>query len=137
MPEPKPSLSPTPRTACQSLCCDCGLCCDGSLFADVELRGEAESTRLEILGLEVDEEDGRELLIQPCRGLKGAECQIYEHRPSVCRSFECQVLKDFGSGVESRKSALALIQEVRRLQAKGDQESARRMVTRKFLGFRE
>ena len=123
------------RTPGQSLCCDCGLCCDGSIFADVELTGEAESVGLEILGLECDEEEGRELLIQPCRGLKGAVCQIYEHRPTVCRTFECQVLKDFNAGVVTRKTALDLIQRVRGLQSEGEKEAAGQIVAQRFLGF--
>ncbi len=124
-----------PRTPAQSLCCDCGLCCDGSVFEDVELTGGRESTRLEILGLEGDEEDGRELLLHPCRALKGAVCQIYRHRPEVCRTFECQVLKDFNAGMETRESALKLIQEVRSLYAAGESDKARQIVARRFLGF--
>ena len=88
----KPSLTDT-------LCTRCGLCCDGSLFGDVELVGPGEATRLEIMGLEIDDNqaDG-DLLLQPCAALQGRRCGIYAHRPKCCRSFECRLLEDVRSG---------------------------------------
>ena len=90
-----------------TLCTRCGLCCDGSLFADVELAGRAEATRLEILGLEVEDGDsGGALLVQPCAALKGRRCGIYEHRPQCCRTFECRLLQETRRGVVSVDRAL-------------------------------
>jgi hypothetical protein len=84
----QPSLTDT-------LCTRCGLCCDGSLFADVELAGGAEATRLEVMGLEIEEDDPNgALLLQPCRALQGKRCGIYAHRPKCCRTFECRLLQD-------------------------------------------
>ena len=96
------------------LCTRCGLCCDGSLFADVELAGRAEATRLEVLGLEV-EDDGvqRALLIQPCRALDGTRCRVYAHRPKCCRSFECRLLQEARRGVVGPERAVELIAETR------------------------
>jgi hypothetical protein len=90
-----PSLTDT-------LCARCGLCCDGSLFADVELAGRAETTRLEVLGLAI-EDDGsnRALLPQPCSALRGTRCGIYADRPECCRTFECRLLQDVRRGVVS------------------------------------
>jgi len=95
----KPSLTDT-------LCTRCGLCCDGSLFADVELAGRAEAAKLEIMGLEI-EDDGadRWLLSQPCRALKGRRCGIYAHRPECCRTFECRLLQDVRRGAVSVERA--------------------------------
>lgn len=92
VPRMSPSLTDT-------LCTRCGLCCDGSLFADVELAGRAEATRLEIMGLRIgdDDADGA-LLEQPCRALRGRRCGIYEHRPGCCRTFECRLLEDVRRG---------------------------------------
>lgn len=88
----KPSLT-------DALCTTCGLCCDGSLFADVELAGEAEAARLEVMGLEIDDDDtGGGLLVQPCAALQGKMCGIYAHRPQCCRTFECRLLQDVRRG---------------------------------------
>ena len=104
-----PSLTDT-------LCTRCGLCCDGTLFADVELVGEAEAKRLEIMGLEVEENDiGAGLLSQPCAALKGRRCAIYAHRPRCCRTFECQLLQDAQRGAVPVERAVELIGEAQRL----------------------
>ena len=84
----EPSLTDT-------LCTRCGLCCDGSLFADVELAGRAEATRLEVMGLEIEDDDtAGGLLLLPCGALRGRLCSIYPHRPECCRTFECRLLQD-------------------------------------------
>jgi len=88
----EPSLTDT-------LCTRCGLCCDGSLFADVELAGRAEATRLEAMGLEIEDDDTNgALLLLPCRALQGRRCGIYAHRPECCRTFECRLLQDVRRG---------------------------------------
>ncbi len=100
----KPSLTDT-------LCTRCGLCCDGSLFADVELAGRREATRLESMGLEIEEDDrGGAQLLQPCAALQGRRCTIYEHRPECCQTFECRLLQDVRRGavpVERAKEQIA------------------------------
>ena len=61
-----------------TLCTRCGLCCDGTLFGDVELTGQREATRLEILGLDVDADDAdTELLALPCGALRGYPVQRF------------------------------------------------------------
>ncbi len=96
------------------LCTRCGLCCDGTLFADVELAGRAEATRLEILGLEVEEHDGdSELLQLPCAALEGTRCGIYAHRPRCCRTFECRLLQETRRGLVGVTRAIELIDETR------------------------
>ena len=95
-----------------TLCTRCGLCCDGTLFADVELAGRAEAARLEVLGLEIEDDDTpAPLLVQPCAALRGRKCGIYEHRPGCCRTFECRLLQDARRGAVSTDSALATISE--------------------------
>jgi Fe-S-cluster containining protein len=94
------------------LCTRCGLCCDGSLFADVELVGQAESTRLEIMGLDV-EDNGTDagLLSQPCAALRGRRCSIYAFRPKCCQTFECQLLQDAKRGAVPVEVAAGKIAE--------------------------
>lgn len=115
------------------LCTHCALCCDGSLFADVELSGRKEASRLELMGLEVDDSDTEgELLTQPCRALQGRRCGIYAHRPKCCRTFECGLLQDVrrgAVGVEQAErhiaDALARIGRVEaRLSALGQRDAS-------------
>jgi uncharacterized protein len=88
------------------LCTQCGLCCDGSLFADVELSGPAEATRLELLGLNLGDDGGSELLELPCAALEGTRCSIYALRPKCCRTFECRLLGDVRAGRVTEERAL-------------------------------
>src|SRR5690348_11951563 len=91
-----------------ALCTRCGLCCDGSLFADVEL-ANSEGPFLEVMGLDVEDgDDGiHELLLQPCNALKEGRCNIYSHRPTCCRTFECNLLQRVKQGEICIKEAQA------------------------------
>jgi Fe-S-cluster containining protein len=84
-----------------TLCTRCGLCCDGSLFADVELASGDEATVLEVMGLEIEDDDGDDggLLVQPCAALKCKRCSIYPHRPDCCQAFECRLLQEVERGM--------------------------------------
>ena len=102
-----PSLTDT-------LCTRCGLCCDGSLFSDVELSGRSEATRLELLGLDIEEDDADEsLLQQPCAALRGTRCGIYAHRPGCCMTFECRLLRDVRRGAMNVARARGHIADAR------------------------
>jgi len=97
-----------------ALCTQCGLCCDGTLFADVELSGEAEVARLEIMGLDVESETRTTgLLSQPCAALRGTRCGIYAHRPKCCRVFECHLLQNAKRGAVTVERALEEIANAR------------------------
>jgi len=100
----------------ETLCTNCGLCCDGTLFADVELVGQAEAARLEIIGLELDDDETNAgLLSQPCAALQRGRCGIYAHRPRCCRVFECRLLQDARHGAVTVEQAAEQIAEARRL----------------------
>lgn len=97
-----------------TLCTRCGLCCDGTLFADVELAGPVEATRLEILGLDLDDDEaGTELLSLPCTALRGTRCGVYADRPRCCRTFECRLLQGARRGTVTVDQALVEIAEAR------------------------
>ena len=97
-----------------TLCTTCGLCCDGTLFADVELVGQAEAIRLEIMGMEVENEDRNiGLLSQPCAALRGTRCGIYAHRPKCCRVFQCHLLQNAQRGSVTVERALEQIADAR------------------------
>jgi Fe-S-cluster containining protein len=97
-----------------TLCTKCGLCCDGTLFADVELVGQAEVARLEILGMPTENEERHlGLLSQPCAALRGTRCGIYSHRPKCCRTFECHLLQNAQRGTVTVERAMEQIANVR------------------------
>jgi Fe-S-cluster containining protein len=105
-----------------TLCTQCGLCCDGTLFADVELVGQAELARLEIMGMEVENENRNTgLLSQPCAALRGTRCGIYAHRPKCCRMFECHLLQNAQRGAVTVEQALEQIagarEQIRQIRA--------------------
>lgn len=119
----------TPLT--DTLCTKCGLCCDGTLFADVELVGQAEVARLEIMGMEVENETRNTgLLSQPCAALRGTRCGIYAHRPKCCRVFQCDLLQSAQRGAVTVEHALEQIAD-----ARGQIEHVRTMLDR--LGNRD
>jgi Fe-S-cluster containining protein len=103
-PRMKPSLT-------DRLCTQCGLCCDGSLFADVELAGRAEATRVEVMGLRIDDDADARLMLLPCAALRGTRCSVYAHRPQCCRTFECRLLQDTRRGAVSVERAEEQIAE--------------------------
>ena len=101
----KPNLTDT-------LCTRCGLCCDGTLFADVELASLDEASGLEVMGLDIEDadEEGGQLLLQPCGALKGKRCSIYPYRPDCCRTFECRLLREVkrgAVGIDQAKEKIA------------------------------
>jgi len=113
-----PGMKPSPT---DMLCTQCGLCCDGSLFADVELAGADEASALEVMGLEIEEaDDDRELLLQPCRALKGTRCGIYLHRPDCCRTFECRLLQEVKHGAvrvdQAQERIQTTLQQIERIK---------------------
>jgi len=98
----------------ETLCTKCGLCCDGTLFADVELVGQAEVVRLEVMGMEIENEDRNTgLLSQPCAALRGTRCGIYSHRPKCCRQFRCRLLQNAERGAVTVERALTQIADAR------------------------
>ena len=114
------------------LCTKCGLCCNGSFLADIEISRE-EALRLEAGGLEVEEEDGNALLIQPCAALKGKRCSIYAYRPKCCRTFECLLLKRARQGEVSVVKAGEMIERARTLR-KQDAAAFQALANEMFLG---
>ena len=123
-------------TTAQSFCRECGLCCSGAIFADVELKNEDEATALESMGLEIEEEDGRHLLIQPCHALAGTQCTLYAHRPECCRTFECRMLRDLKTGHMEHRNAVDLVQKIRTHIADKQTDQAREIIETHLLHWR-
>jgi uncharacterized protein len=101
----------TPLT---ELCQACGLCCNGVLFADVKLRPADRSDRLSALGAALAKNGNRLVLPQPCSCFDGKLCRIYADRPSLCRAFECHVLKRAVAGALSQAGARSIVSQTLR-----------------------
>jgi Fe-S-cluster containining protein len=92
---------------------------------------------MEAMGLEVDEEDGRQLLLQPCSALDGTRCTIYQHRPDCCRTFECALLIRHRSGQLTKENARAKIHEVKHLAEAAQITEALTLIDQHFLTLPE
>lgn len=85
--------------AIQRLCSSCGLCCSGVLFVDVQLQDTGERKKLVDLDVTLEEHDDQCYLVQPCSCLKeGNHCRIYNNRPNMCASFDCQLIQGLMRG---------------------------------------
>jgi Fe-S-cluster containining protein len=95
------------------LCRACGLCCNGMLFGGIQLT-EDEARRAARLRLPIFQEEDGPTLLFPCPAHVGA-CTIYEERPSVCRSYNCQLVNQLDQGDIDLESALLRVERLRAL----------------------
>jgi len=96
------------------LCTSCGMCCDGTYMAWVRLVPGDDIGRLTVLHPEHTDE-GKHFFVQPCAALEGTRCSVYTDRPTVCRSYRCQLLDRTAAGEHSVQRAAELITQARQL----------------------
>ena len=106
----------------QDLCTSCGLCCDGTLFTSVALGPQEQRARdsLARFSASFTDRGESETFCQPCVALEIRKCRIYETRPEKCRSFRCDLLKDFQNGVVRLDDALDAVETAFRLRNERD-----------------
>ena len=98
-----------PQNSEQELCVQCGICCDNTLFDIVKLiEGEAQR----FPSLPKKEVEGHEYFVLPCPHFDSC-CTIYMDTPSVCKSFRCQLLKDFSDDKRTKERSLLIIKETK------------------------
>lgn len=85
-------------TTQQSLCLSCGLCCDGTLFGKVPLKPSDILPPLEAAGIEIQSKETKKSFKQPCVAFQKNCCQVYADRPTNCRKYRCELLKNYESG---------------------------------------
>jgi Fe-S-cluster containining protein len=61
---------------------------------------------------------GEESVPLPCPMLSGTRCTIYEHRPTGCAAFRCEVLKGAEEGRLSLEAARAHVRQAKALLAR-------------------
>jgi uncharacterized protein len=97
------------------LCRNCGLCCAGAIFDRVRVAAEeiepARRLKLPIIP------DGDGGAIQfPCPAHVGV-CTVYEHRPTGCRAYRCDLLGSVDAGETGVGDALSHVDRVRAMIA--------------------
>jgi uncharacterized protein len=116
---PDESNAPTLARDDGAPCIGCGLCCDGTIFNHAVVT-PGEEPRLIEHGMELATSGDRTVFVQPCRYSSCGQCTNYEDRFDICRSFRCELLKQYQAGQidlpEARASvekALALLSAVK------------------------
>ncbi len=95
----------------QNLCQNCGLCCDGTLFDSVTFHPQDALKPLQIAGFSFQQKEKEQYFLQPCAAHKNQSCTIYEHRPKVCREFQCKLLLQLQNGKISLEKAKTIVVE--------------------------
>ena len=100
-------------------CIGCGMCCNGTIYWMAKVT-PGEEARIQGHGLELMEEKGATYFRLPCHHEQCGRCTIYEDRFDICRSFRCQLLRNYQAGdielPEARRrveTTLALVEKVR------------------------
>ena len=101
--------SPSERDGSE-LCLQCRLCCNGALFSRVDLV-EDELPFARAANLDIFKHCHRPAFRQPCAAFQGQRCHIYEHRPTICRSYRCKLLTRYLSGRIELEQAAARVDE--------------------------
>jgi uncharacterized protein len=103
-----------PDSQSQNLCQDCGLCCDGTLFDSVTFQLQDVLQPLQLAGITLQQKENEQYFLQPCAAYNNKACAVYEHRPQVCRKFECKLLQQFQNGEISLEKAIVIVVETAR-----------------------
>lgn len=93
------------------LCTRCGVCCDGTFFEEAMIQPSDLNPVTEKLDLL--RKDGKIKIKLPCSHHVNYRCTIYEHRPSVCRAYECKLLKECKEGKVEEGDALRVIDKLK------------------------
>jgi hypothetical protein len=95
----------------QKICVGCGFCCDGTLFVHAVLKPEEKENLPEKISENIFIEGGRDYFRLPCEYFMG-KCSIYDSRKAdVCRSYRCQLLRDFAEHKISQDEAMTIVRE--------------------------
>ena len=87
------------------LCVSCGICCDGALFDQGPIYPHEEAHALGLGFTIVERDDGRRYFLLPCGNLCGSACQVYDVRPTTCRTYKCTTLQAVEAGEIDRAEA--------------------------------
>ena len=91
-------------------CVGCGLCCNGVLYSRARARAH-EHELLIAAGLVLEEYDDKTYFKLPCTFQDCGRCTNYENRFTVCREFNCALLRRIEAGELSMDSARETVAE--------------------------
>jgi len=74
-----------------NICLSCGFCCNGTTIGFVMLDSE-ELSEIRAL-MDIEEEDEKGFILQPCNSFGCNGCNIYAQRPKHCDEYRCEILK--------------------------------------------
>jgi Fe-S-cluster containining protein len=107
-----------------SLCRDCGACCNWVLFRHANLTPPevvwAKHRKLPIL----EEPSGTSMRIPCAAHGDDLRCTVYDERPAVCRSYECELVKDVRAGTVRPDDADERVRELREVASRIQQRVA-------------
>lgn len=98
-------------TLAQNLCQACGLCCDGTLFESVGFKAQDILPPLQLAGIGLQQTENEQYFLQPCAAHKNKSCTVYEHRPQVCQTYTCKLLRQFQKQEITWKEASLIVVE--------------------------
>lgn len=98
----------------ENICIPCGLCCDGTLIGFVQLEDENLTSIKKVM--DITEEQGKGILILPCKKLTDVGCSVYANRPTNCAKFNCQLLDSVQNNETKASTALSIIEELKLLK---------------------
>ena len=99
----------------KNLCLICGMCCNGTLFGHAVLENYDEAESLVFKGQRILWQDEEWYFHFPCRALNGCACTVYETRPTICRTYFCELLKKYNADEVSWADASAIVREAKPL----------------------
>lgn len=108
------------------LCVDCNICCNGTLFSRVPV---SEKEMLSLGGgSDFFVVNGQYRMKLGCSrlGTDGC-CQVYDHRPKVCRTYRCDLLKRLENKELDKADAIEIVKYAKTLQQVSIDSFARAM----------
>lgn len=103
---------PSPNYA--QVCVGCALCCNGTLYSRAKVAAGEERTIVDA-GLDLVGDEEQQYFPLPCRHESCGRCTIYETRFTICRTFQCALLKRAEAGEIDPESASAVVAKAKDL----------------------
>jgi hypothetical protein len=106
-----------------SLCIDCGcaFCCDGTLYGWAPVQDDDFPVSDDAFEVQRESVTGQNKAFfkLPCKLCLNGRCSIHEEkRPAICGDFQCKLLAGHASGSVCTEAARALVDNVKKLQAR-------------------
>ena len=102
----------------KNLCLICGMCCNGTMFGYATLQNYDEAESLVFKGQRILWADDGWYFQFPCKALDGCACTVYDTRPTICRTYHCELLKKYEAGELGWEEASTIVAKAKPLADK-------------------